>query len=74
MKLGVSILAPPLGFIGLQGTNSHGRPRQPRPITTPAQPVRRIIASFGRHPHRNAILGRTSTPDESAYLLENPGW
>lgn len=30
--------------------------------------VRRIIASFGRHPHRNAILGRRSTPEEEAYL------
>ncbi|MGA0542943.1 DUF924 family protein [Neotabrizicola sp. VNH66] len=30
--------------------------------------VRRVIASFGRHPHRNAILGRNSTPEEEAYL------
>lgn len=27
-----------------------------------------IIAKFGRFPHRNAILGRTSTPEESAFL------
>ena len=30
-----------------------------------------IIARFGRFPHRNAILGRTSTPDELAYLDED---
>lgn len=27
-----------------------------------------IIERFGRYPHRNAILGRTSTPDEMAFL------
>ncbi|MBP1882433.1 DUF924 family protein [Sinorhizobium mexicanum] len=32
--------------------------------------VRKVIAAFGRHPHRNAVLGRTSTPDEEAYLKE----
>jgi uncharacterized protein (DUF924 family) len=29
---------------------------------------RDIIARFGRFPHRNALLGRTSTPEELAYL------
>ena len=29
---------------------------------------RDVIARFGRHPHRNAVLGRTSTPEELAYL------
>ena len=29
---------------------------------------RDIIARFGRFPHRNKILGRTSTPDELAFL------
>jgi len=33
---------------------------------------REIIARFGRFPHRNAILGRTSTPEETAFLRE-PG-
>jgi uncharacterized protein (DUF924 family) len=32
----------------------------------------RIIARFGRFPHRNAILGRSSTADEIAFLQE-PG-
>jgi len=27
-----------------------------------------IVRRFGRFPHRNAILGRTSTPEEQAYL------
>jgi uncharacterized protein (DUF924 family) len=29
---------------------------------------RDVIARFGRHPHRNAILGRESTPEEREYL------
>jgi len=33
---------------------------------------RDIIARFGRYPHRNAILGRPSTPEELAFL-EQPG-
>lgn len=31
-----------------------------------------IIDRFGRYPHRNAILGRTSTPEETIFLQE-PG-
>ena len=31
-----------------------------------------IIERFGRYPHRNAILGRQSTPEELAFLSE-PG-
>ena len=36
------------------------------------QPVlhRRVIAAFGRHPHRNRVLGRTSTADELAYVAK----
>lgn len=33
---------------------------------------RGVIARFGRFPHRNAILGRASTADESEYLRQ-PG-
>jgi len=29
---------------------------------------RDVIARFGRFPHRNAVLGRTSTPEEMEYL------
>jgi uncharacterized protein (DUF924 family) len=31
-----------------------------------------VIRRFGRYPHRNAILGRATTPDEAAFLAE-PG-
>ena len=31
-----------------------------------------VIARFGRFPHRNAALGRLSTPAEAGYLAE-PG-
>jgi uncharacterized protein (DUF924 family) len=33
---------------------------------------RAIVARFGRFPHRNRVLGRPSTPEEKAFLLE-PG-
>jgi uncharacterized protein (DUF924 family) len=33
---------------------------------------KRIIERFGRYPHRNAILGRDSTPDEIEFLKQ-PG-
>jgi uncharacterized protein (DUF924 family) len=31
-----------------------------------------IIRPFGRFPHRNAILGRSSTPEEREFLAQNP--
>jgi uncharacterized protein (DUF924 family) len=34
------------------------------------QPYVEVIARFGRFPHRNAILGRQSTPEELAFLAE----
>ena len=37
-----------------------------------AERHRAIIERFGRFPHRNRILGRQSTPEESAFLL-TPG-
>ncbi len=33
---------------------------------------RDVIAEFGRYPHRNALLGRTSTPAEIAFLADTP--
>ena len=33
-----------------------------------AKAARSVIARFGRHPHRNEILGRTSTQEELEYL------
>lgn len=35
---------------------------------------RDVIARFGRFPHRNAILGRDSTPEELAYLERHGGF
>lgn len=37
-----------------------------------AQRHHEVIAQYGRFPHRNAFLGRVSTPDEEAYLAK-PG-
>jgi uncharacterized protein (DUF924 family) len=37
-----------------------------------AEKHRVIVARFGRFPHRNAILGRASTPEEAAFL-QQPG-
>lgn len=37
-----------------------------------ARQHREVIERFGRFPHRNAILGRRSTPEEVAFL-EQPG-
>lgn len=30
--------------------------------------VRGVITRFGRHPHRNPVYGRVSTPEEEAYI------
>ena len=35
---------------------------------------REVIVRFGRFPHRNIILGRTSTAEESAYLEQHGGF
>src|SRR5262245_12129522 len=37
-----------------------------------AQAHKEIIDRFGRFPHRNAVLGRSSTPEETAFL-QHPG-
>jgi uncharacterized protein (DUF924 family) len=41
-------------------------------LTEWAQRHRAIVRRFGRFPHRNAALGRASTPEEAAFL-ETPG-
>ena len=38
------------------------------PIDGSSKAARDVIACFGRHPHRNELLGRTSTPGELEYL------
>ena len=41
-------------------------------LTAWAEKHRVIVRRFGRFPHRNAALGRESTPEEIAFLKE-PG-
>ena len=41
-------------------------------FTRYAQAHKAVIDRFGRFPHRNAVLGRPSTPEEEAFLAE-PG-
>ena len=36
-----------------------------------AQHHHNIVHRFGRFPHRNAVLGRTNTPEEEAYLASD---
>ena len=43
----------------------------PGPLTW-AEKHAAVIRRFGRYPHRNALLGRSSTPEEIAYLAQ-PG-
>lgn len=37
-----------------------------------ARQHRDIVARFGRFPHRNAALGRVSTPEEEVFLMNGP--
>ncbi len=39
-------------------------------LVSQAREVRKIIALFGRHPHRNEILNRRSTAVEEAYIAK----
>lgn len=45
-----------------------GQKRILRHSASQARGHRDVIATFCRHPHRNAVLGRASTPAEIAYL------
>lgn len=39
-----------------------------------AKAHRDIIVQYGRFPHRNAVLGRETRPDEQAAIDEGSGW
>jgi uncharacterized protein (DUF924 family) len=52
--------------LSLELYEAHGDPE----LTKWARLHADIIARFGRFPHRNACLGRTSTPAELAFLAE----
>lgn len=41
-----------------------------RSLVKQARDVREVIATFGRHPHRNKVLNRQATPAEEVYLRE----
>jgi len=56
-------------FEGLRDQPNHAAPKG---TIEYAWAHRAVIARFGRFPHRNAVLGRTSTGEEVAYLAK-PG-
>ena len=49
----------------LRPVQRDGRSGRPRPY---AQQHLELIVRFGRFPHRNAVLGQVSTPEEETYL------
>lgn len=65
-------------FVYLPFTHAESLPAQDRAVALqsglpggcPASALehREIIRRFGRFPHRNPVLGRTTTPDEKRYL------
>lgn len=62
--------------VRLFGGLAHDAPLALRPLLQAAlegaEAHAQIVARFGRFPHRNAIIGRTSTEEEVAFLLQ-PG-
>lgn len=61
-------------LIGLREEVAAEAPTQLQPIyrslVKQADDVKQVIAAFGRHPHRNRVLGRRSPPAEEAYISE----
>jgi uncharacterized protein (DUF924 family) len=61
-------------LIGIRGEIMAESPIPLRPIyaslVMQAHDVRKVIAAFGRHPHRNTVLGRESTEAEEAYIAK----
>jgi uncharacterized protein (DUF924 family) len=59
-------------LIGIREKIAAEAPAPLRPIyaslVKQAKDVQKVITSFGRHPHRNAVLGRKSTSAEAAYV------
>jgi uncharacterized protein (DUF924 family) len=58
-------------FEGLRDDPRHARPGG---AIDYAWRHRVVIQRFGRFPHRNAALGRTSTPGEEAWLAAGGGF
>jgi uncharacterized protein (DUF924 family) len=61
-------------LIGLREGIAADAPAPLRPIygslIKQARDVREVIASFERHPHRNAVLGRASIRVEELYIAK----
>ncbi|MBX8802345.1 DUF924 family protein [Pseudochrobactrum asaccharolyticum] len=61
-------------LIRLREEIAAGTPASLQPIyqslVRQAGDVRKVIAAFGRHPHRNQVLGRESTQAEEAYITK----
>lgn len=61
-------------LISLREKIAAGAPIPLRPIyislIKQARNVREVVVAFGRHPHRNSVLRRTSTAAEEAYLAK----
>ena len=64
LRIAAGLIAPERGTVRLDGLD----PESVRSATRHYE----IIARFGRFPHRNAALGRRSTPEETEFL-EQPG-
>ncbi|MBX3624925.1 MAG: DUF924 domain-containing protein [Rhizobacter sp.] len=58
--------------VQLFGTLAHDAPEAGTGWLDYAERHHAIVVRFGRFPHRNAILGRPSTPEETAFLSQ-PG-
>jgi uncharacterized protein (DUF924 family) len=39
-----------------------------------AQDHHDVVVKFGRYPHRNKVLNRESTPEETKFMETHPGW
>jgi len=67
-----SLAAQDVSVALFEGLRDHPRHAAPKGTIEYAWAHRAVIARFGRFPHRNAVLGRTSTAEEAAYLAK-PG-
>lgn len=62
------------GFEALVNDAPAGLRKSARTFAGHAREHREIIRRFGRFPHRNAVLGRTSTEAETTYLRDAPSY
>jgi len=61
-------------FMELRDATPMGKRELPGGSLRYAQQHRDIIRRFGRFPHRNAALNRTSTPQEAAFVAQGDGF